>query len=103
MNGGELFLSEEALTQEEMTQREMRRGWAGSHWRTETAMGLAVQNLRSEETDFIKELLLTVLQRDEVGDAVERSLWSGLASPFASVNQISFLSPGFVPGDSCQT
>lgn len=62
VTSGELFLSEEALTQEEMTQWEMRRrGWAGSLWGIEPAMGPPVQNLRSKETGFIRELLPTVL------------------------------------------
>lgn len=58
MNGGELALSEEALTQEEMMQS-MRHGSVGSHWGTKTVMDQAVQDLRSEEIDFIRELLLT--------------------------------------------
>lgn len=51
-------MSEEALTLEEMTQV-MRHGWVGSHWGTETVVGQAVQNLRSEEISFTRELLLT--------------------------------------------
>lgn len=58
MNGGELFLSEEALTLEEMTQF-MRQGWVGSHWGTETVVGQAVQSLKSEEIGFTREQLLT--------------------------------------------
>lgn len=64
VNGGEMFLFEEALTQAEMTLLEMRRlGWLGSHWGIETMMVLTVQNLRSEETGFIREQLPMVLQR----------------------------------------
>lgn len=55
MNGGELFLSEEAVTQE-MTQCKMRHGWVGSHWDTGTVLGQVMQNLSSEETGFIGEL-----------------------------------------------
>lgn len=63
-NGGEMFLSEEALTQAETTQLEMRRrGWLVRRWGIETMILLTVQNLRSEEASFIKELLPMVLQR----------------------------------------
>lgn len=57
---GSFFLgggSEETLTQEEITQF-MRHGCFGSHWGTETVMGQVVQDLRSEEIGFIRELLL---------------------------------------------
>lgn len=37
----------------------MRHGCVGSHWGTETVMGQVVQDLRSEEIGFIRELLLT--------------------------------------------
>lgn len=67
VNGGEMFLSEEALIQAETTLLEMRRhGWLGSRWGIETMMVLTVQNLRSKETGFIRELLPMVLQRYKV-------------------------------------